>query len=123
MVLDNGTPATVPWTYNAAYNTPARLDTLTGSWSGALGIRGLQWQFDASGHLSGVSSAGCTYGGVLTVHASAPAVLDTVVTEDCAGVRQDLHGIALLSGDTRRLLLAYTAGGTAAQAGVLLLSR
>lgn len=78
---------------------------VTGSWSTTLGadIVDLNFTLDSQGVLTGVSTTGCTYAGVVAIRPES-FVYDTRVSESCPDKTQVLlNGIASLSADKQRL--------------------
>ncbi|NHZ42515.1 hypothetical protein F1609_20390 [Massilia sp. CCM 8693] len=120
--IGTAAPGPLAWTYNKAYDTPTVQASLAGRWIGKLGANVLSWDVDGAGRLSGTSTTGCLYGGSLTVHPGAAAVLDAAITETCAGVVQTLTGVARLGAGQAGLSLVYL-GAPAQRAGAVLLSR
>ena len=74
---------------------PPRLADIGGSWSATLGEGAvvLHWSVDASGRLSGSSTTGCTYSGMLQENSHA-TLFDTTLIETCQDLARKFAGIA-----------------------------
>ncbi|PUE36624.1 hypothetical protein B9Z46_08005 [Limnohabitans sp. Hippo4] len=98
--FDNGTSMTqdVP-------QSPAVQTEVTGTWASSVGnpLIGLTFVIDSQGVLTGNSTTGCTYAGLVAVRPES-FVYDTRVTEACPNKTQVLlNGIASLSANKANL--------------------
>lgn len=107
-----GNPAgTFNWASVAGYTTAATAADVTGTWRGTAGGNVVQvtWAVTAAGSLSGSSTTGCTYNGLLKPTSAPVAVYDFSITEDCAGAAKAMIGIATLNTGKTSLRVVFTA--------------
>ncbi len=85
--------------YQPRYDTAAVLADLAGNWSATQsgGAVTVTWAISAPGVVTGQSTTGCTYNGLLQARAEAKAVVDVAVNETCAGTTTQLTGVATLN--------------------------
>ncbi len=100
--------------YQARYSTPAALSDFVGTWSATLGPGVVKWTLSDAGVLSGTRSTGCTYTGQLALRTEKTAVVNVAVTEDCAGAKTELTGVAIKTEDKQAITLLMTTSGDAA---------
>ena len=89
--------------YQSRYDVLAALSDFAGNWQATLGPGIVNWAIASTGTLSGTRTTGCTYTGQLSLRAERKAVVDTTVTENCAGKLSLLQGVAVRSADTARI--------------------
>lgn len=101
--------------YQARYDTAAVLADFAGDWSSSQsgGAVTVNWAITAPGVVTGQSSTGCAYSGLLQARAEAKAVVDVVVNETCAGTTTLLTGVATLN-EGKLSVTTTTADETAA---------
>jgi hypothetical protein len=112
-------------TYNKAFETPARLADAAGRWSASVSQGAIRVTLDinATGAITGSSTAGCTYSGSLATHPAGIAVFTLGLQEQCLNqVASSFGGIATLNAASTQLSLAFTAAN-GSQAGLLLATR
>lgn len=107
--------------YQARYDTAATLAQFAGAWRDVQGPGAQNWNIAANGALTGTRTTGCTYVGQLTERAERKAVVDVSMTEDCAGNRVRLLGVATLNTTSGISMVVATENESAAVA--LTLSR
>ena len=107
--------------YQARYDTAATLAQFAGAWRDVQGPGAQNWNIAANGALTGTRTTGCTYVGQLTERAERKAVVDVNMTEDCAGNRVRLLGVATLNTNNGISMVVTTENESAAVA--LTLSR
>ncbi|NJD36749.1 MAG: hypothetical protein FIA89_00265 [Geobacter sp.] len=97
-------------TYNAQYETAAQLSDAVGSWRGAYngGSIVLTMNVANDGAITGSSTSGCTYNGVLQPRNTDPAVFDVAFTERCLSTTRGLVGIATLNAAKTGISWAFT---------------
>lgn len=89
--------------YQSRYDVPAALSDFAGNWQATLGPGIVSWAIASTGALTGTRTTGCTYTGQLSLRAERKAVVDTTVTENCAGKLNQLQGLAVRSADKARI--------------------
>lgn len=112
---------TAPATASLNYDTPASINTVSGSWTGStLAGEGVTFSVAATGAVTGTSALGCRFTGSAAPRASGKNVLDVSVTFGPApcllpGVTGTGIGVSsLLTNGKRQLLLAVTNSGRTA---------
>src|SRR3990167_1546244 len=100
--------------------TAATLAQFTGPWRDVRGPGAQNWNIAANGALTGTRTTGCTYVGQLTERAERKAVVDVNMTEDCAGNRVRLLGVATLNTTNGISMVVTTENESAAVALTLL---
>ena len=112
-------------TRSDALKTPSLVADVVGNWSGSAGGQtvALQWTIAANGAISGPSSTGCSYSGILSARSDASAY-NASVTETCTTGVVNFAGIATYRATPAALTLAMTSTDAAqTQALVLSLNR
>lgn len=96
--------------YNSRYDTAARTADAVGIWQGTYsgGSKVMTITVAQDGAVTGSSSTGCTYNGVLQPRAADPAVFDLAFTERCQAVVTALSGIATVNEAKTSLFWAFT---------------
>lgn len=103
--------------YVSRYDTAAVMADFAAAWTGSLagGSVTATWNITQAGVVTGSSTTGCSYGGLLQTRSEAKAIVDAVVNETCAGTTTLLTGVATLNeAKTRLSVTTTTAGETAA---------
>lgn len=120
----NGVSNLFSMTYQPRYEIPAVLSDVVGAWTGALsnGAVSVTWNITASGAVTGQSTTGCSYDGLLQTRSEAKAIFEVAVTESCAGTTKRLTGVATLN-QTKSTLSVTTTLADESAAVLLLLQR
>lgn len=113
---DDGSSTPFSLAYQARYDTPATLAAFAGGWRDVQGPGAQKWNIDSNGALTGTRTTGCTYAGQLSERAERKAVIDVTMTENCAGTRVRLQGIATLNTSDGISMVVITEDRTAAVA-------
>jgi len=94
--------------YDKRYETAAKPADAVGTWKGAYSSKTLTMTIAADGALTGSSTTGCTYNGVLQPRSSDPAVFDLAFTERCLSTTTALAGIATVNEAKTSIFWAFT---------------
>ena len=97
-------------TYQPRYDIAAKMSDFAGAWRGgfASGTVAVTWEISATGNVTGRSSTGCSYSGVLQTRTEAKSIVDGAFTEACAGVNRAFAGVVTLDDSKTRLNVTAT---------------
>lgn len=109
-VTVGGVGAGIQLSYNNRYETVAQLADAAGTWQGTYsgGSKIVTITIAQDGAVTGSSSSGCSYDGVLQPRTSDPAVFDLAFTERCLSAVTALSGIATVNEAKTSLSWAFT---------------
>jgi hypothetical protein len=110
----------VSMAYQNRYDTPASLTDFVGAFRATVGPGTVNWSIDSKGTLTGTRTTGCTYIGQISLRAEKVAVVDTVLTETCAGVVARLSGVAVKNEDKQGITMLMTNADESAAVAVIL---
>lgn len=111
------------WTYAEGGEASLTLAAMAGTWAGNVDAARatVTWTLTSAGALTGSSTTGCTYEGLLAADTGVAAV-SLSATETCAGVAKALSGIGTLDSTGSRASFPYIADDESG-AGVFRLSK
>lgn len=121
-----GAPITFTAGYDSAYDTPASISAVQGTWRGRL-TSGESYAINVApgGALSGAGSSGCTFTGRISPRASGKAVYDVAVTFNggvCLLGTQTIRGIGVVAGTAQQPALFTAALNATRSAGFVLIA-
>ena len=109
-VTTGGLSSPFSMSYQPRYDVAAKLSDFSGVWSGssANGTVTVSWEISSTNNVTGRSSTGCSYTGVLQTTTEVKSIVEGTFTEACAGANRAFAGVVTLDDSKAKLNVTAT---------------